>query len=75
MDENDFMKAFMNVDMLAIEGVSRVIGNSIANLYEGMTDAGLDSAVAIAIINNTVKSIFEVMAEIGQEMNQQRDNQ
>jgi hypothetical protein len=61
MNEDDFLKAFMNVDILAVEGVAEVVGRVIGKLRAGMEAAGLTAFDSNEIIISAVKAFFEAM--------------
>lgn len=50
MDDFDFLKAFIDVDILKVEAVGEVIGRTIGALFKGMIAAGVEENTAGMII-------------------------
>lgn len=57
-DEFDFIKAFADVDILAVEAVGMVVGRTIASAYNGMIAAGLTEGQADHIVRTVVSELF-----------------
>lgn len=57
MDEADFLKAFMGVDLLAVEGVAKIVGRAEATAFQEMLVAGLTEDQALKVIRATIHSV------------------
>lgn len=67
MDDNDFMKAFMGVDMLAVEGVGRIVGVAVSKLHAGMLEGGMNEFAANAMIASIFRVVMQEMVALGKE--------
>jgi hypothetical protein len=83
MEENenefDFLKAFMNVDQLAVQGVAEVIGIVIASLRRGMIKGGMDGFEADALITSCfhvfISHISNLMVEASMDIDDEDDEE
>lgn len=56
MEDFDFLKAFMGVDILAVEAISKIVGRIEATLFKEMVAEGLTEGQAVRIIKVTIHS-------------------
>lgn len=59
MDDFDFYKEFLGVDIAKVDQVGEVIGRAIAALMKGMIAGGLNERQAIKIISDVHSAIFK----------------
>jgi hypothetical protein len=64
MDDNDFLNAFMNVDILKAEGVATVVGRITGKLYQGMIEGGMEQWAAQTLISHVVGTVIRELNNI-----------
>lgn len=64
MDENFFINAFANVDILKVEAVSTVVGRVLASIHKGLLEAGESEEHAAMVMQIISKSFFSALAEL-----------
>lgn len=65
MDDFDFLKAFVNVDILKVEAVGEVVGRAIGSLFKGMVAAGVEEHTAIAILTSAFTIAVDAVLKHG----------
>lgn len=56
MEDFDFIKAFTDVDILAVEAIAKIVGRVEAVIFKEMMSEGLTEGQAIRIIKVTIHS-------------------
>lgn len=63
MDDNDFLNAFMNIDILKAEGVSVIVGRVIAKLRQGMVEGGMQPYEADGLITLAFQTLLNSLQQ------------
>jgi predicted RNA methylase len=64
MEDFDFIKGFLNFDILQAEAIAKVVSRVTAVAIKEMIDTGLTEDQATKIFNNTVRTALEVVSTI-----------